>query len=167
MREDAALSEELCSELWMPKRRSPLQGGEEGEKRKERKQREGRHSEWHHAWAALNQVPFTRPLSNAILNISLALKSQSCHLVGVPYKHNYYSNASLMSHPHPGSWSAPAGRRLHLSPGFPGSKNIFKVNALGSVHYKKRNYMWVLSNVPLRFQLVCNALINNSSGQTG
>lgn len=34
------------------------------------------------------------------------VKTQSCHLVGVPYKHNYYSNASLMSHPHQGSWSA-------------------------------------------------------------
>lgn len=26
--------------------------------------------------------------------------------MGVPYKHNYYSNASQMSHPHQGSWSA-------------------------------------------------------------
>lgn len=34
------------------------------------------------------------------------VKTQSCHLVGVPYKHNYYSNAALMSHPHQGSWSA-------------------------------------------------------------
>lgn len=34
------------------------------------------------------------------------VKTQSCHLVGVPYKHNYYSNASLMSHPHQGSWSS-------------------------------------------------------------
>lgn len=51
------------------------------------------------------------------------VKTQSCHLVGVPYKHNYYSNASVMSHPHQGSWSAPR-RSLRLSPGFSESKHL-------------------------------------------
>ena len=52
------------------------------------------------------------------------VKTQSCHLVGVPYKHNYYSNASLMSHPHQGSWSALVGAACNFPQVSQGGKRL-------------------------------------------
>lgn len=74
----------------------------------------GMRFEWNHAWTTLNQVVFSLMRSWILVWV----KSQSCHLVGVPYKHNYYSKALLMSHPHKGSWSSLGARSLRPYAGF-------------------------------------------------
>lgn len=77
-------------------------------------EKEGMRFEWNHAWTTLNQLAFSLMRSWILVWV----KTQSCHLVGVPYKHNYYSNASLMSHPHKDSWSGLGARSLRPYAGF-------------------------------------------------